>query len=167
MADKPTAAFVLSLIGGIIMLVVAILATVGLSFLLGSGGAIIGIVGVVFGLIVIIGGVMLYQNPASHTMWGVIILILAIIDFPGAWGFGIGSLLAFIGAILALVYKPAMAPSMMPGQPMGSMPMGGMGSMGSMGTGGATGQMGMTCKNCGASIPAGATRCPSCGASVM
>ena len=110
---------------------------------------------------------MLNQNPASHTMWGVIILILSIIDFPGAWGFGIGSLLAFIGAILALVYKPAMAPSMMPGQPMGSMPMGSIGSMGSMGSGAATGQMGMTCKNCGASIPAGATRCPSCGASVM
>src|SRR5213596_4287435 len=112
------------------MLVVAILATVGLSFLLGSGGAIIGIVIVIFGLIVIIGGVMLYQNPASHTMWGVIILILSIIDFPGLWGFGIGSLLAFIGAILALVYKPAMGPSMMPGQPMGSIPMGSMGSMG-------------------------------------
>jgi len=164
LADKPTAAFVLSLIGGIIMLVIAILATVGLSFLLGSGGAIIGIVGVVFGLIVIIGGVMLYQNPASHTMWGVIILVLAIIDFPGLWGFGIGSLLAFIGAILALVYKPAMGPSMMPGQPMGSMP---MGSMSSMGTSPPMGQMGMTCKNCGASIPAGAARCPSCGASVM
>ena len=164
MADKPTAAFVLSLIGGIFMLIGGIALTVGFSFAFGSAGALIGIVGVIFGLIVIIGGVMLNQNPASHTMWGVIILILSIIDFPGAWGFGIGSLLAFIGAILALVYKPAMAPSMMPGQPMGSMP---MGSMGSMGTGAPTGQMGMTCKNCGASIPAGATRCPSCGASVM
>jgi hypothetical protein len=28
------------------------------------------------------------------------------------------------------------------------------------------GSMGMTCKNCGASIPAGATRCPSCGAAL-
>jgi len=167
LAEKPTAAFVLSLIGGIIMLFVAILATVGFSVVFGGAGALIGIVGVVFGLIVIIGGVMLYQKPASHTMWGVIILILAIVDFPGVWGFGIGSLLAFIGAILALVYKPAMAPSMMPGQPMGSMPMGSMSSMGSMGTGAATGQMGMTCKNCGASIPSGAARCPSCGASVM
>ena len=164
MADKPTAAFVLSLIGGIFMLLGGILATVGFSFVLGGAGALIGIVGVVFGLIVIIGGVMLYQNAASHTMWGVIILVLAIIDFPGVWGFGIGSLLAFIGAILALVYKPAMGPSMMPGQPMGSMP---MGSMSSMGTSPPMGQMGMTCKNCGASIPAGAARCPSCGASVM
>jgi len=93
-------------------------------------------------------------------MWGVIILILSIIAFPSAWGFGIGSLLAFIGAILALVYKPSMGPAMMPSQPMGAMP------MGSMGSGQAMGSMGMTCKNCGASIPAGATRCPSCGATV-
>jgi len=167
LADKPTAAFVLSLIGGIFMLIGGIALTVGFSFAFGSAGALIGIVGVIFGLIVIIGGVMLNQNPASHTMWGVIILILSIIDFPGAWGFGIGSLLAFIGAILALVYKPAMAPSMMPGQPMGSMPMGSMGSIGSIGSGAPMGQMGMTCKNCGASIPSGAARCPSCGASVM
>src|SRR5438034_9081068 len=146
------------------MLVIAILATVGLSFLLGSGGAIIGIVGVVFGLIVIIGGVMLYQNPASHTMWGVIILVLAIIDFPGLWGFGIGSLLAFIGAILSLVYKPAMGPSRMPGQLMGSMP---MGSMSSVRNNPAMGHVGITCKNCGASIPAVAARSSSCGASVM
>src|SRR5207245_3735928 len=104
--------------------------------------------------------VMLYQKPQSHTMWGVIILILSIIAFPAAWGFGIGSLLAFIGAILALVYKPSMGPAMMPSQPMGAMP------MGSMGSGQAMGSMGMTCKNCGASIHAGATRCPSFGATV-
>src|SRR5947207_1009537 len=149
------------------MLIGGIALTVGFSFAFGSAGALIGIVGVIFGLIVIIGGVMLNQNPASHTMWGVIILILSIIDFPGAWGFGIGSLLAFIGAILPLVYKSEMATSMMAGEPMGSMRMGGMGSMGRMGAGAARGQMGMTCKNCGASIAAGATRRPSCGASVM
>ncbi len=146
------------------MLLGGILATVGFSFAFGGVGAIVGIVGLVFGLIVILGSVMFYQKPESHTMWGVIILILAIIDLPGFWGFGIGSLLAFIGAILALVYKPQMAPAMMPGQPMGSMP---MGAMGTIGTGSSMGQMGMTCKNCGASIPAGAARCPSCGASVM
>jgi hypothetical protein len=103
---------------------------------------------------------MLYQKPQSHTMWGVVILILSIVAFPSLWGFGIGSLLAFIGAILALVYKPSMGPAIMSSQPMGSMP------TGSMSMGAPMGQMGMTCKNCGASIPAGATRCPSCGASV-
>ncbi|HEX4920103.1 MAG TPA: DUF6114 domain-containing protein [Candidatus Bathyarchaeia archaeon] len=164
MADKPTAAFVLCLIGGIFMLLSGIILTLGFSFLLGGAGAVFGAVGLVFGLIVLLGSIMLYQKPQSHTMWGVIILILSIIDLPGAWGFGIGSLLAFIGAILALVYKPQMGPGMMPGQPMGSMPMGSqMGMGGPMPT---ASPMGMNCKNCGAAIPAGATRCPSCGASI-
>jgi hypothetical protein len=168
LAEKPTAAFVLSLIGGIIMLLVAILVTIGFSFAFGGVGTIIGIVGVVFGLIVVLGSIMLYQNPASHTMWGVIILVLAIVDLPGVWGFGLGSLLAFIGAILALVYKPQMGPAMMPGQPMVSYPTGAMGPMGTAPPpmGQPMGQMGMFCKNCGASIPAGATRCSSCGASL-
>src|SRR6266699_3344718 len=135
------------------MLLGGVALAVGFSFLFGGIGAIFGIVGVIFGLIVILGSVMLYQKPQSHTMWGVIILILSIIAFPAAWGFGIGSL-------LALVYKTSMGPAMMPSQPMGAMP------MGSMGSGQAMGSMGMTCKNCGASIPAGATRCPSCGATV-
>src|SRR5437763_17190096 len=104
------------------MLIGGIALTVGFSFAFGSAGALIGIVGVIFGLIVIIGGVMLNQNPASHTMWGVIILILSIVDFPGAGGLGIGSFLAFIGAILALVYKPAMPPSMKPVHPRAWMP---------------------------------------------
>jgi hypothetical protein len=148
------------LIGGIFLLLGGLLATVGFSFVFGGLGALVGIVGVIFGLIVILGAVMLYQKPQSHTMWGVVILILSIIAFPSLWGFGIGSLLAFIGAILALVYKPSIGPSGMPSQPMGSMPTGSMGSSPTMGS------MGMTCKNCGASIPAGATRCPSCGAAV-
>ena len=157
MADKPTAAFVLSLIGGIFMLISGILVTVGFSFFLGGAGLAFGLIGLIFGLIVLIGSVMLYQNPNSHTMWGIIILILAIVDLPGFWGFGLGSLLAFIGAILALVYKPAMAMGMTPppmmssSMPIGTTPMG---------------SVGMTCKNCGASIPAGATRCPSCGANL-
>ncbi len=98
MADKPTAAFVLSLIGGIFILLGGVALAIGFSFLLGGVGAIIGIIGAIMGLIVLLGGVMLYQKPQSHTMWGVIILVLSIIAFPAAWGFGIGSLLAFRGS---------------------------------------------------------------------
>src|SRR5438552_18026605 len=158
MADKPTAAFVLSLIGAILRILGGVAFAIGFSVVFGSAGAVFGVIGVIMGLIVLLGAIMLYQKPQSHTMWVVIILVLSIIAFPAAWGFGIGSLLAFIGAILALVYKPSMGPAMMRSQPMGAMP------MGSMGSGQAMGSMGMTCKNCGASIPAGATRCPSCGA---
>src|SRR5438552_13417977 len=107
----------------------------------------------------VVGGFMLYSKPTNAKMWGVIVLILSIISWVTALGgFFIGFLLGLIGGILALTFKPAMAPGAMPppmmssSMPMGSAPMG---------------SMGMTCKNCGASIPAGATRCPSCGANLQ
>ena len=156
---------VLSLIGGIFILIGgAILATAG-SFISGLGtiagfGAvgntllILGIVGVIFGLLVIVGGVMMYVNPAKHTMWGVIVLVLSILSWVTAiGGLVIGFLLGLIGGILGLVFKPSMAPSPMPPSGMGAMPTSTMAG-------------GMTCRNCGASIPMGATKCPSCGASV-
>src|SRR5207244_6488878 len=146
MADKPTAAFVLSLIGGILIILGGVAFAIGFSFVFGSAGAVFGVIGVIMGLIVLLGAIMLYQKPQSHTMWGVIILVLSIIAFPAAWGFGIGSLLAFIGAILALVYKPSMGPAMMPSQPIGAMP------MGSMRSGQAMGAMGRTGRSCGARL---------------
>jgi Family of unknown function (DUF6114)/zinc-ribbon domain len=174
--EKPTAAMVLSLIGGIFVLIGgALLAAAGgiLSSLAIVGGGLVtafGIVGVVFGILMIVGAVMMYTNPASHTMWGVIVLVLSILSWVFAiGGIFIGFLLGLIGGILALVFKPSMGPTMMPGQPYGTYPTGQMGQMGMnpppMGQ--PTGQMGMFCKNCGASIPAGAAKCPSCGASVM
>ncbi len=168
MADKPTAAFVLSLIGGIFVLlggvfqafVGAVISGIGNTNGatgvpdIGSTVAILGILGLVFGIIMILGGIMMYTKPASHTMWGVIVLILSLISFATSslGGFFVGFLLGLIGGILGLVFKPTMAAGAMPppmmssSMPMGSAPIG---------------SMGMTCKNCGASIPAGATRCPS------
>ena len=179
MANKPTAAFVLSLIGGIFVLlggvfqafIGAVISGIGTTANgtstagVGSVVGILGIIGIIFGIVMILGGVMMYSNPESHKMWGVIVLILSIISFAtsSVGGFVIGFLLGLIGGILGLVFKPSMGPAAMQGQSMGSMP---MGSTGVMGAGVPVGQMGMTCKNCGASIPAGATRCPSCGASV-
>jgi hypothetical protein len=168
MADKPTAAMVLSLIGGLFVIfggaTLAFAGSIIGSFnFTGAASAsqtvlALGIVGVLMGLIMVVGGVMLYSKPASAKMWGVIVLVLSIISWVTALGgFFIGFLLGLIGGILALTFKPTMAPGAMPppmmssSMPMGSAPMG---------------SMGMTCKNCGASIPAGATRCPSCGASL-
>ncbi len=168
MGDKPTAAMVLSLIGGIFVIIGgAFIAFVGslIGSLNVSGSASastaalgLGVVGIIMGLIMIVGAFMMYSKPTSAKMWGVIVLILAIISWVTAvGGLFIGFLLGLIGGILALTFKPTMAPGAMPppmmssSMPMGSAPMG---------------SMGMTCKNCGASIPAGATRCPSCGASI-
>ena len=168
MGDKPTAAMVLSLIGGLFVIfggaALAFAGSIIGSFnVTGAASAsntvlALGIVGVIMGIIMVVGGFMMYSKPTSAKMWGVIVLILAIISWVTAiGGFFIGFLLGLIGGILALTFKPAMAPGAMPppmmssSMPMGSAPMG---------------SMGMTCKNCGASIPAGATRCPSCGANL-
>ena len=168
MGDKPTAAMVLSLIGGLFVIFGGIfLAFVGSLIsslnITGTGAASstalgLGIVGVIMGIIMVVGGFMMYSKPTSAKMWGVIVLILSLVSWVTAvGGFFIGFLLGLIGAILALTFKPTMAPGAMPppmmstSMPMGSAPMG---------------SMGMTCKNCGASIPAGATRCPSCGANL-
>jgi magnesium-transporting ATPase (P-type) len=112
--DEPTAAFGLSLAGGIIGLLVG--------FVLIAIGAIIynnnyniycyyyydyttslflgiGIWTIITSIVVIISAGMLHSNPWAHTRWGVLILVFSIIGL-GWW------LLGVIGGILALVYKP-------------------------------------------------------------
>lgn len=119
MAEKPTAAFVLSLIGGIFILLggalIAILAASfgGLMSVVGFGDfglgvALLGSLGLIFGLIIIVGGVMMYMKPEQHVMWGVIVLVLSIVSIPfSIAGFFIGFILALVGGILGLVFKPS------------------------------------------------------------
>lgn len=108
--EKPTAAFVLSLIGGIfILLAGVVLGTLGaaFTFFLGGIGGVIGIFGLIWGIIVIIGSVMLYSQPEQHTVWGIIILVFSILSWFGALGgFLIGFILGLVGGILAIVFKP-------------------------------------------------------------
>jgi hypothetical protein len=186
LGDKPVAAFVLSLLGGLCVLagglfqafIGDLISTLGMANSatnatgIGSTIGILGIVGIVFGIVMILGGVMMFARPQTHKMWGAIVLILSIVSFATSsfGGFFIGFLLGLIGAILGLTFKPSMAPSMMPGQSMGPMPMGSM-SMGTMGNVGSSnpigqGAIGMTCRSCGSSIPAGANHCPNCGANL-
>jgi hypothetical protein len=48
------------------------------------------------------------MHPGNHTMYGALIVVLAIVSWITAFGgFFIGFLLALIGGILALTYKPA------------------------------------------------------------
>ncbi len=156
---------VLSLIGGIfILLGGAFIAFVGSIFSglgglsgAGVGGAVtaVGIVGIIFGIIIILGGIMINSNPKSHTMWGVIIIILSILSWiTAAGGFVIGFILALIGGILAITFKP---PMMQPTVGTGMMP----------GAGTPTGSSAMIrCVSCGAMAPAGTMKCPSCGANL-
>ncbi len=121
--EKSTTAFVLSLIGGILILIGAImgaifLALVGAAFetisLFGMVGElllILGIVGLIFAILVIIGAFMINSgNPQRVRMGGIIVLIFSILSlFTAGGGFFIGSILGLVGGILALVWKSTKA----------------------------------------------------------
>ena len=128
MGEKPTAGFVLSLIGGIFIFLVG-LGIAALGNIIGSmpnvplGGAnaltMIGAIGAVNGILVMVFGVLLYVRPHQHVVWGVLIIVFSIVSlFDSLGGFFIGLILGLIGGIMGVVYKPPapMAPGMM--QPM-------------------------------------------------
>ncbi|TLZ98129.1 MAG: hypothetical protein E6J94_05275 [Methanobacteriota archaeon] len=127
-SEKPTAGLVLSLIGGIFILLVGILiAAVGgfMGSLPGvpGGGAnmvtLLGVVGIVNGLLVMVFGILLYVKPQQHVVWGVLVIVFSVVSlFDTLGGFIIGLILGLIGGILGAVWKPPapMAPGMM--QPM-------------------------------------------------
>ena len=108
--EKPTAAFVLSLIGGIFILLAGVfLGFVGFAITLplGGFGAALGFLGLLWGILVIVGAIMINSKPDQHVAWGVIVLVFSILSWVGALGgFFIGFLLGLIGGILAIAWKP-------------------------------------------------------------
>lgn len=124
--NKPTAAYILSLLGGIIGLLVslAFIAYGVLTYmtiasftgyydydyyisdfgLFGWGWTMLlgfGVWMLITSILVLVFAGKLKANPLEHSKWGALILIFSII--------GVGGLLGFIGGILALVYKPILA----------------------------------------------------------
>lgn len=119
MAEKPTAAFVLSLIGGVFILIngilMALIAFVGgtaLSLIPGLGfiGGIViavGAVGLVLGILIIIGAIQINSGePGKVRTWSIVVLVLSIISLFIGGGFIIGFVLGLVGGILGLVWKP-------------------------------------------------------------
>lgn len=131
--EKPTAAFILSLLGGIFILIGggamsmlgSLMGNYGFGGMMGGYGrwsgmmgpafgmmglafGVMGLVGLVFGAIVIISAIMLNKKPQEHTTWGTLIIIFSAVSiFTGAMGgFGIGLILGLIGGILAVTWKP-------------------------------------------------------------
>jgi hypothetical protein len=103
--NQPTAAYILSMIGGILGLIgglfVIIVGAIAGVFTFGLGFVVIGGIGIwitMCSTIVIVAASKLKSKPMEHSKWGAIILVFSII---GGW-----SILDFIGGILALVYQP-------------------------------------------------------------
>ena len=124
-----TAAFVLSLIGGILIIAFSAIGVIsafvspygpyywwgpgmmsGFGFGYGYGyssGWVIGlsIAALVFGILVVIGAIMLNVRPAEHIAWGIIILIFSIASFIGGIGCFMGAILGIAGGAVALSYR--------------------------------------------------------------
>jgi len=100
-----TAAIVISLVAGILIILGSIYATIG-----GIGM----ILGVVSGIVVLISVIMLKIRPGEGTrglrvccrMWGAAILVFSIVSlFGGSVGGFIGAILGIVGGALALIVK--------------------------------------------------------------
>ena len=119
--NKPTAAYILSLLGGIFGLIgsVAFIAlgawvysSISSSDYYYGGSLNLGLFGwgwatfiglgvwvFIASILIIIFAYKLNANPLEHSKWGAFILVFSIIGLSGG-------LLALIGGILALIYKP-------------------------------------------------------------
>ncbi len=170
--NKPTAAYILSLLGGIIGLVVSLVLFVLGAYAFAVVGSLTDLsdgytysysalgAGFIFyfafgawclitSILVLVFAGKLKNNPMQHTKWGVLILVFSII--------GVGGLLGFIGGILALVYKPipaGAAPQYAPQQQY-------YGSPPQPATYASPGQL--TCPQCGTQMQPGVRFCPHCG----
>jgi len=137
-AEKPTTAFILSLIGGIFILLGGGMMSMigsyrgmmngywgyggmmggygpgwgygpGFGMMRGYGyGGMFGLAGVIFGVVVIVSALMLYNNPVDHAKWGAMILVFSVLSIFGSAmaGFGIGLILGLLGGIFAITWKP-------------------------------------------------------------
>jgi len=127
--EQPTLAFILSLVGGVLILVSGAMTSMmglygyggmmngywgygmmseyrwGISPMMGWFGGTFGFVGVIIGALIIISSVMLHNNPAQHSKWGALILVLSLVSIFGMAGYGVGFVLSLVGGILALTFK--------------------------------------------------------------
>ncbi|NWG08803.1 MAG: hypothetical protein HXX80_00565 [Nitrososphaerales archaeon] len=125
MAEKPTAAFVLSLIGAILILIdglwIAIAFSIlgGLSFMmpgfdlawLGGMFLILAVVAIILGVLTLIGAMMMNTTNKDKVRTGsILVLVFSIISLIGGGGFIIGFILCLVGSILGLTWKPMEAP---------------------------------------------------------
>jgi len=158
MPSKPNGAAVLSIIGGIIVLLVGvgywIVGSLLTFFILGIGG-IFGIWGIICGIIMIIGGSRMLSFPSSHALWGALVLIFSLLSWISLGGLFIGFILGFIGGIWGIVWRPSVAPAAPPSQNTMPNPQ----NTAKQSTPAST----KNCPNCGATIGANDRFCPTCG----
>lgn len=176
-ANKPTAAFVLSLIGGIIILLWGgVLLAIGAAFPAATFGTVVaGIftlaaIELITGFLVVGFGVALYASPYHHVGFGIVILVASIASLIAGGGLFLGFVLGLIAGILGIVHKPQLTvvmapppgyyPPMNPAQSPYGQP---LNSPGYSPYAPPPPPAGRFCPSCGAPNSPGATFCGSCG----
>ncbi len=143
-ADRPVTPFILSLLGGLFIIVGGLfgLLLFNYSYYYGSNLAFVA-VAVTTGIVVLAGCAMLYVRPDQHVIWGVIIVVFSVLSLF-SWvgglfgGFFIGMVLGIVGGCLAIAWSP--------GTTYGGMP-----------------RAVRFCTGCGRYVPIGYPFCPFCG----
>jgi hypothetical protein len=106
MSEKPTTAFIISLLGGIFVLIGGLFwAAVGTLLAIFFGLGFLLYAFLAFGIVILVGAVMINSNPRSAHTWGIVILLLGIFSLVGVTT-TLGGVLAIVGGALALSWKP-------------------------------------------------------------
>ena len=119
--EKPTKALTLSLIAGILICINAVLLGVVAKWFIGIMPILPGssgndptflielaTVGLIFGVLVLLGALMLHIKPLSKKAWGIMIIVFSIPSVIMGGGFIVGFILGIIGGAKALSRKPKM-----------------------------------------------------------
>ena len=103
--EKPTTAFVLALIGGILIFLAAPSGVAYHSYFWSPPPELV-LAGRICGIVVIISAIMLYVYPKLKIIWGVIIIVFSLISLVRTGGFFLGMMLGIVGGASGIVWKP-------------------------------------------------------------
>jgi hypothetical protein len=127
-AEKPTVAFILSLVGGMLILVGSAVSIVwsaignttfdGFGGMMGYWHGMMGsywssydyllgfsVLGLVCGVVVVIGAFMLSLRPLEHVSWSVIVLVFSAVSFVSMGGWFVGAILGIAGGALGIAWR--------------------------------------------------------------
>ncbi|MEK6987407.1 MAG: DUF6114 domain-containing protein [Candidatus Thermoplasmatota archaeon] len=143
--DRPITPFILSLLGGLLIVAGGVFGLVFFNYSYYPYGStlVFAMVAITTGIVVLAGCAMLYQRPDQHVIWGVLIVVFSVMSLF-SWlgglfgGFFVGMVLGIVGGCLGIAWNPG-------------------------GTFGAMPRTVRFCQGCGRYVPIGYPFCPFCG----
>ena len=108
-SKNPTRAFVISLLGGVLVIVSGFLVTLyglALNVAIGEIGFVSGPIGILSGILIVAGSLKFRRNPAKHKFWGAIVVASSFLGLATALGgFLFGFVLGLIGGYLFITWR--------------------------------------------------------------